>query len=229
MDAAIAAAKADASANEPLSVTQAEQTREEKRQEQQKQDSLRRLRYLKSNRDFKLKYAEAIEYAQSDDLRNYKYYVETYGIDVYHVADGESLIHFLIQQDRPPIKILQYLLEEKFIESDTKFKAGNCNALQYAAHKGYTSIVELLLNNGANVNLTFDDKATALLYAVSSPEEVIDIIRLLLEAGADIKKSTKAGLSLIEISKSYAEKNPLRKDYYEKIIHILRVFEDFLG
>ena len=88
MDAAIAAAKADASANEPLSVTQAEQTREEKRQEQQKQDSLRRLRYLKSNRDFKLKYAEAIEYAQSDDLRNYKYYVETYGIDVYHVADG---------------------------------------------------------------------------------------------------------------------------------------------
>ena len=50
--------------------------------------------------------------------------------------------------------------------------------------KGHTNIAKLLLDNGANVNVTNFNGATALIYAATFAKK--DIVNLLLENGADI-------------------------------------------
>jgi len=59
--------------------------------------------------------------------------------------------------------------------------AGGFTPLMYAALYGTASSVRLLLERGADPNLRNDVNATALLYALDSPEKT----RLLLERGAD--------------------------------------------
>lgn len=82
-------------------------------------------------------------------------------------------------------------LVKMFVESDTRCKdacdtSDNGNGwtpLQYACYRGYTDIVQYLLQNNASVNRQNDDGFTALFYAVQ--QEQYKITELLLNSGAD--------------------------------------------
>ena len=57
------------------------------------------------------------------------------------------------------------------------------SALQQACHKGKKSTVQLLLQNGADVNYVDQKSSSALHFAVSSNQA--DIVKLLLNAKAE--------------------------------------------
>jgi ankyrin repeat protein len=56
-------------------------------------------------------------------------------------------------------------------------------SLCYAASKGYTAIVEMLLKQGSPVNARATDGSTALMWAAKKGN--IDTVKLLLKNGAD--------------------------------------------
>lgn len=63
-------------------------------------------------------------------------------------------------------------------------------ALMRAATEGQKDIVELLIDNGADVNIADECEITPLMWAVGSKEDFPDVVKLLLEAGADVNFST---------------------------------------
>jgi len=69
-------------------------------------------------------------------------------------------------------------------------------ALSYAASKGYTAIVEMLLKQGSHVNARASDGSTALMWAAkhSHPETA----RALLIGGADPRAIDKAGKTALD-------------------------------
>ena len=59
------------------------------------------------------------------------------------------------------------------------------NALHIASEKGFTDIVEVLLNNGAEVNsISSSDQTTALVLACQNNK--VELLQLLLKYGAHI-------------------------------------------
>jgi ankyrin repeat protein len=68
--------------------------------------------------------------------------------------------------------------------------SGGYHALHFAAEKGYSNIIELLLRaSGADVNVETPSGSTALLLATKGKHE--DTVKYLLEVGADINASSK--------------------------------------
>ena len=65
-------------------------------------------------------------------------------------------------------------------------KNGNYIALMWAARNGHIDVAKLLLNNGANVNAVNENGGTPLGWAVGDLDDYPDMVRLLLEAGADV-------------------------------------------
>ena len=69
----------------------------------------------------------------------------------------------------------------------------------YAAEKGNVEIAELLINDGANVNLITIDESTALILAAENNH--IEIVKLLLQARANIYKEDIEGNTAYSIAK----------------------------
>ena len=70
------------------------------------------------------------------------------------------------------------------IDVNSKVDYDDDTALSFAAAFGYTEIVELLLNRGADINIRNSANRTALTYAVRNKH--IECVTLLLNIGADI-------------------------------------------
>ena len=73
-------------------------------------------------------------------------------------------------------------------------------ALQHAISNVYKEIVELLLDNGADINVKNNNDRTPLHYAsIENRKEMEDVIQLLLSKGADInaRDSNKTPLHLV--------------------------------
>lgn len=69
--------------------------------------------------------------------------------------------------------------------------------LMYAAAEGNPEIVELLLNEGANVAARSNDEGTALIYAISLQR--VAVVHMLIKHGADINVVAR-GLSAIQLA-----------------------------
>ena len=79
-------------------------------------------------------------------------------------------------------------------------------ALMIASSKGYTEIVKLLIDNGADVNKRTGSGSTALYGALDSAkfgvftDQSFKIVALLINAGADVNLKEDSGCSLLSIA-----------------------------
>ena len=75
-------------------------------------------------------------------------------------------------------------------------RAGNdgLTALQQAAEFGFTSVVDLLIRNGANVNMAFADGRTPLYWAARNGHR--DVVALLIEHRANVNAEAKGRTAL---------------------------------
>lgn len=81
---------------------------------------------------------------------------------------------------------------------NTRSKYTDSTPLQYACSHGYTKIVRLLIDRGADVNACGKYNYTPLIIAIQNNN--LDIIRLLLEHGADVNPYSKEIIPLIMAS-----------------------------
>ena len=107
---------------------------------------------------------------------------------------------------------------EEFPDIDGLTEMPNKNGmlpLAIAAQKGYSKIVDALLDLGANINgQSLKNGQTALIQAVAQGHT--DIVKLLLENGADIDIKTHKGHTALDFAKNDEIKNLLlqaKKDY----------------
>ena len=82
-------------------------------------------------------------------------------------------------------------------------------SLHAASAGGHTDIMKMLLENGADINLTNEQNMTPLHYAVICGGK--DAVSLLLENGADTSIRTKEGQTALDIAKELAEKESGQK------------------
>lgn len=73
------------------------------------------------------------------------------------------------------------------------YSEGKHSALFWASQEGHDSVVQILLNNGADVNLCANDGASPLLLACYNGH--VNIVQHLLQNGADINLCTIEGVS----------------------------------
>ena len=87
---------------------------------------------------------------------------------------------------------------KSFIDNgyDLNLSYNNENALLIATTKGYTEIVNILLNNHANVNLK-DEKYGITALIIASSKGNIEIVRELLNKGADVDLATNDGITAL--------------------------------
>ncbi|WP_298138790.1 ankyrin repeat domain-containing protein [Flavobacterium sp.] len=91
--------------------------------------------------------------------------------------------------------VARYLIEKK---ADLDYVSQEGTALMAATVKGNAKLVELLLSNNANPNLTDEKGTTALMYAVQFKNE--EIIQLLLKYKADKTKINNEGKTAFEFA-----------------------------
>ncbi|XP_019862314.1 PREDICTED: ankyrin repeat domain-containing protein 17-like [Amphimedon queenslandica] len=66
-----------------------------------------------------------------------------------------------------------------------RLTGGDCNTLTIACQQGHIDIVKLILQRSVDLNATQDNVLTPLMAACTAKEDNLEIVRLLLEAGAD--------------------------------------------
>ncbi len=92
---------------------------------------------------------------------------------------------------------------ELLLAHDAGVNTGRITALHYAAKKGHKEIAELLIANGADVNAKNREGQTPVDVAVVRNRS--DLVKLLIEKGADISLHTAARLGDLAIVKSLIE------------------------
>ena len=75
---------------------------------------------------------------------------------------------------------------------------GNWTPLLLAAPLGSTELVKTLLDAGANVNVADVRGMTPLMLAVATDRQNIDVIRMLIARGADVKAKSLAGETALD-------------------------------
>lgn len=83
----------------------------------------------------------------------------------------------------------------------------NKTALMRASHEGQKNIVKLLIDNGANIDTVDECGLTPLMWAVGDNRDFPDVVKLLLEEGADVNHTagssflSKTALDMAEFGK----------------------------
>src|SRR5262249_36823722 len=78
-------------------------------------------------------------------------------------------------------------------------------ALNAAAEKGHSRVIEILVNAGADVNARGPDGRTALMQAVTSDQ--IDVIETLIKAGPQSEPTDQHGLTAYDLAVSQRKNN----------------------
>ena len=134
---------------------------------------------------------EAYRYIKNGELVNLFDYVKRTGRDLSKMYyKGEPGVRIAVANDQ--YEIVKYMVLSfdctKSINKNTKR-----NALHFAALKGNTKIIELLLQNGFDVNSTDSDGDTPLFFAITCPFP--DSVILLLKKGANPNIQNKDGIT----------------------------------
>ncbi|XP_055072580.2 BCL-6 corepressor isoform X4 [Misgurnus anguillicaudatus] len=95
--------------------------------------------------------------------------------------------------------VVLYCLENKVCDVNHRDNAGYC-ALHEACSRGWLSIVQHLLEHGAEINCSAQDGTRPLHDAVENDH--LDVVRLLLSYGADPTLATYSGRSLLKMTHS---------------------------
>lgn len=77
---------------------------------------------------------------------------------------------------------------------------GNYTALMGAARNGHTDVAKLLIDNGANVNAMNEYRTAPLMFAVGDLDDYPNMVRLLLEAGADVNLTDCGGNTSLDLA-----------------------------
>jgi ankyrin repeat protein len=106
------------------------------------------------------------------------------------------MLSFLGNPMKKDLKIFKKIAKAPKVKDqlNSKDERGETRLMK-AALKGDTAQVKLLLKKGAKVNITNNDKQTALIHAVASSastQKIVSIVKMLLEAGANQKAKSDA-------------------------------------
>ncbi|XP_016428487.1 BCL-6 corepressor-like [Sinocyclocheilus rhinocerous] len=96
-------------------------------------------------------------------------------------------------------EVVLYCLENKVCDVNHRDNAGYC-ALHEACSRGWLSIVQHLLEHGADINCSAQDGTRPIHDAVENDH--LDVVRLLLSYGADPTLATYSGRSLLKMTHS---------------------------
>ncbi len=91
-------------------------------------------------------------------------------------------------------RVLQHLDKTNINGKDAK----GWTALMAASLKGHAEIVQLLLDNGAEINAQSNDGITALIVATLNGEK--EVIQVLLKNGVDVTIPTNADTTALEVA-----------------------------
>ena len=133
------------------------------------------------------------------------------------------LLHATIRNRRD---IVAFLLDHKYADvNETKsFDADRCTALIWAAFRGYTSLIEYLIANGADINYSCQNlsltSSTPFGCAVLAGH--LDAVRLLYRAGVNTDIRDKDGNTPLEIA--VRRKYPMIIDFL--LIECINTIED---
>ncbi|MEQ2177090.1 hypothetical protein GOODEAATRI_000199, partial [Goodea atripinnis] len=97
------------------------------------------------------------------------------------------------------LEVVLYCLENRVCEVNHRDYAGYC-ALHEACARGWLSIVQHLLDYGADINCSAQDGTRPIHDAVENDH--LDVVRVLLSYGADPTLATYSGRSLLKMTRS---------------------------
>ena len=83
------------------------------------------------------------------------------------------------------IEIVQYLLSDDISENPSLTRGNNFTPLHAASMHGFTQVVELLIEKGANVNIQTDPQKYAPIHSASFGGH-LETIKVLVKNGADV-------------------------------------------
>ncbi|KAL4217951.1 hypothetical protein ACF0H5_022690 [Mactra antiquata] len=110
-----------------------------------------------------------------------------YARDVFmHPVDGWSPFHaFVLRGARKMVKLcLKAGVDVNSIMNSPDGLPGGCTALHLAAHRGDVSIINVLISNGADLNLKDNTERTPVMYASRANNTLA--VKTLQRAGADM-------------------------------------------
>ena len=114
--------------------------------------------------------------------------------------DGRTpLMHAVLAEKADP-SIVKMLIE-RGADVNTKDKDRHWTALHFAAQSQRDDIVKALLDHGADADPMDTFGNTALWVAVMNASSNLDVVRRLVQSGADPNRKNKAGVSPIDIAK----------------------------
>lgn len=118
-----------------------------------------------------------------------------YGLDI-HAKDrrGNGILHYVLKSRKERLVNSVKLLIDKHIDCSHQDRFGRTSIMQKLRHsKEMEQVIELIVQNGADVNARNRQGKTALMYNLQSPE----ICSLLIRIGADLDIKDNRGKSLI--------------------------------
>ena len=121
--------------------------------------------------------------ARDDDDINALVYASTY--------NNEEMVKFLLEKGADANTVCEIKNEHTDISP---------TPLMNAAYKGNTNIINILLENGADINYTTDYGMTALMYAASFNQ--FEAAKVLLENNADTSITDEYGRTALDLAKS---------------------------
>jgi ankyrin repeat protein len=125
-------------------------------------------------------------------------WVQSVGVDLRAVNDGRELpLHYACNSNK--LDAARYLLDLPGAAGDVHaLSVSKQTPLYYAAFNGADSVVPLLLQRGASVDVRCAGGSTPLMVAKTAP-----VMKLLLAAGADAAAVTNAGSTVLHCCASF--------------------------
>ncbi len=113
--------------------------------------------------------------------------------ELINAVDDESYSPLILSCYRGNVEVAFFLIERV---SDINYISGDGTALMAAVMAGNTKIIEKLISQNANLNLSDSQGKTALIFAVFFNKN--DIVKILLKGGVDIKLKDVEGKSALD-------------------------------
>ncbi len=132
------------------------------------------------------------------------------------LSQKELWFDFTVAAIEGDAKKVKALIDEG-LKVNASNEGSNVSSMTFAALKGNVEVMDILIQNGGNVNLVEKDGITPIETAIA--EGQVDVVKLLVENGADIHRKNKFGISPIQmmVSSSYDDIKKLVSDNKEVV------------